>query len=292
YIIIGLFLLVSMSIVVLPRPSGAASGEPAAVASPAAPLVGPNPTPLIAPSQAAEQRATLAQGSLKFSRPGHTPTALGDGRVLIVGGENQDGPLARAEILDPSSQTVKSGPNSVIPRSHHTATSLPDGRVIVIGGSGSSGPLDSTEVYDPVRNKFSVGPRLLRARVGHTATLLDDGRILVTGGRSDNTAEILAPLAGAPVLLDEAMTASRSFHSAVLMKDGNVLIAGGISSDKKALESAEVCIIGTMTFAAVSKPMYIRRVRPLMRTLPDGKIQVIGGDPDGSMELYDPESKG
>jgi hypothetical protein len=76
------------------------------------------------------------------------------------------------------------------------------------------------------------------------------------------------------------------------MKDGNVLIAGGISPDKKGLETAEIFDTRLLTSAPVSKPMYIRRVRPLMRSLPDGKVQVIGGDPDGTMELYDPESRG
>jgi hypothetical protein len=309
YIVVGLFLLVSMSIVVLPRPSGAAGGEPAAAPLSTTPLAG---APLAASgasssnvkslaadsisvnfkSLAAEHSATLGQASLKFARRGHTATALADGRVLIVGGENEDGPVRRAEIVDPSSQAIKSGPNSVIARTHHTATSLPDGRIVIIGGSGSHGPLDSIEVYDPARNRFSAGPSLRRARTGHTATLMADGRVLVTGGRSDNSAEIVDPSGAASSLLDAVMTTSRSFHSAIVMKDGNVLIAGGISPDKKGLESAEIFDTRLLTSAAVSKPMYIRRVRPLMRSLPDGKIQVIGGDLDGSMELYDPESRG
>src|SRR5215470_2800695 len=299
YIIVGLFLLVSMSIVVLPRQSGAAGSEPAAVLSSTPPPAslnhksqGAESASLNPNSQAAGQRATLGQASLKFARRGHTATALADGRVLIVGGENEDGPVRRAEILDPLSQAIKSGPNSVIPRTHHTVTSLPDGRIVIIGGSGSHGPLDSTEVYDPARNKFSVGPSLRRARTGHTATLMADGRVLVTGGRSDNSAEIVDPDGAASSLLDAVMTTSRSFHSAALMKDGNVLIAGGISPDKKGLETAEIFDTRLLTSAAVSKPMYIRRVRPLMRSLPDGKVQVIGGDQDGTMELYDPESRG
>jgi len=299
YIIVGLFLLVSMSICVLPRPSGAAGSEPGAVPSSTTTPASPNaksqaaePASLNPQSQAAEQRATLGQASLKFARRGHTATALADGRVLIVGGENEDGPVRRAEILDPSSQAIKSGPNSVIPRTHHTVTSLPDGRIVIIGGSGSHGPLDSTEVYDPARNKFSVGPSLRRARTGHTATLMADGRVLVTGGRSDNSAEIVDPDGAASSLLDAVMTTSRSFHSAALMKDGNVLIAGGISPDKKGLETAEIFDTRHLTSAAVAKPMYIRRVRPLLRSLPDGKVQVIGGDQDGTMELYDPESRG
>jgi hypothetical protein len=299
YIIVGLFLLVAMSIVVLPRPSGAAGGEPASALSSTTAPASLNFKSLAADSisvnfksLAAEQKATLGQVSLKFARRGHTATALADGRVLIVGGENEDGPVRRAEILDPSSQAIKSGPNSIMSRTHHTATSLPDGRIVIIGGSGSHGPLDSTEVYDPARNRFSVGPSLRRARTGHTATLMADGRVLVTGGRSDNSAEILDPAGAASSLLDAVMTTSRSFHSAALMKDGNVLIAGGISSDSKGLETAEIFDTRLLTSAAVSKPMYIRRVRPLMRSLPDGKVQVIGGDLDGTMELYDPESRG
>src|SRR5439155_8626401 len=34
--------------------------------------------------------------------------------------------------------------------------------------------------------------------------------------------------------------------------------------------------------------MRIGRVRPHLRVLPDGKVQIIGGSDDGSMEIYDP----
>src|SRR2546422_182665 len=40
---------------------------------------------------------------LQVARLGHTATVLGDGRILIVGGENASGPVGQAEIFDPAS---------------------------------------------------------------------------------------------------------------------------------------------------------------------------------------------
>ena len=42
---------------------------------------------------------------LNIERRGHTATLLEDGKVLIVGGDNQSGIVNQVELLDPASQT-------------------------------------------------------------------------------------------------------------------------------------------------------------------------------------------
>ena len=42
--------------------------------------------------------------------------------------------------------------------------------------------------------------------------------------------------------------------------------------------------------ADLASPMKISRVQPVLRVLSDGKVQVIGGDDAGSMEMFNPEA--
>ncbi|MGE5060335.1 MAG: Kelch repeat-containing protein, partial [Betaproteobacteria bacterium] len=114
---------------------------------------------------------------LNIERRGHTATLLEDGKVLIVGGDNQSGMISQAEIFDPASQGVSLSAASIVARTDHTATKLPDGRVMVIGGQGQNGSLTSTEIYDPMTASFTSGPSLTTPRSGHTSTVLLDGKI-------------------------------------------------------------------------------------------------------------------
>ena len=130
----------------------------------------------------AQTPATWTQvGDLIQGRAGHTATRLADGKILIIGGENQSGPVGQSEIFDPASATFSSSGTLVVPRSDHSATLLSDGRVLVVGGRNQSGLLNSTEIFDPATNSFSSGPSLNVARAGHSATILSelsDGKIL------------------------------------------------------------------------------------------------------------------
>ena len=67
----------------------------------------------------------------------HTATLLIDGRVLVVGGENQRGSLSGTEIWDPKKKTWTYAVPMKRQRSCHTATLLPDNRVLIAGGRRS-----------------------------------------------------------------------------------------------------------------------------------------------------------
>ena len=98
--------------------------------------------------------------SLNVERAGHSATWLGDGRILIAGGENAGGALSAAELYDPVTQRFALTGSLVVPRAEHTATVLADGRVLITGGRHGAAPpsaanptattpLASTEVFDP-----------------------------------------------------------------------------------------------------------------------------------------------
>jgi Galactose oxidase, central domain len=80
-------------------------------------------------------------------RRGHTATALGNGKILVAGGQNLSGALSDVAIFDSATGTFTATVRLLTPRAEHTATRLGDGRIFLIGGRGTE-PLTSTEFYD------------------------------------------------------------------------------------------------------------------------------------------------
>ena len=139
-------------------------------------------------------------GSLTTARRQHTATMLPNGKVLVVGGQNDQGRLATTELYDPASGLwTTTGPLNNA-RYKHTATLLPNGKVLVAGGTGSSGVLSSAELYDPATGTWTVTGSMTAARQWHTATLLPNGKVLVAGGTGSggalSSAELYDPTTG------------------------------------------------------------------------------------------------
>jgi hypothetical protein len=242
---------------------------------------------------AAKQGKNGGAGSaeLNIARKGHTASKLSNGRVIIVGGENDGGPVQASEVYDPESHAFSLSAKLSTARAGHTASKLEDGRILIVGGHNQNGGLKSSELFDPGVNEFSRGPSLSRARSGHTATVLADGRLLIVGGDAGGTAEILDPGTMKFKRLDSRLGVPRSSHSAILLKSGRVLIAGGLSPDGVELRSGEVFDPVSLEFGATRNSMFGARTRPTLHELPDGKVQVIGGDDERSMEMFNAEGQ-
>ena len=85
--------------------------------------------------------------SMAFRRQFHTATLLADGRVLIVGGLDENNlPLTTAELYDPATGRFTTTGSSGTGRSSHAAIRLPDGRVLITGGLNAG---SSAELYIP-----------------------------------------------------------------------------------------------------------------------------------------------
>ena len=237
-------------------------------------------------SQPVLQQLKKADLQLSIPRRNHTATSLKDGRLLFIGGENADGEIRKAEVLDAQTGTVASAGSVRFGRANHSATLLDDGRVLIVGGTRRGAELTSTEIFDPVSGAFSKGPDLIKARAAHSATRLSDGKILVLGGRLDRTAEIYDPATSTFTLLKSQTNALRVGHSAVSLSDGKVFIAG--STDFYDGDTAETFDPIAGSFTPTKNWMQVNRVRPELRVLPDGKIQVIAGDSRGSIEIFEP----
>jgi len=106
------------------------------------------------------QAQIVGSALLNVERRAHTATLLNDGRVLIVGGDNQNGFIAQSEVFDPVAQASLLGASLANARTDHSATKLADGRVLIIGGRGQSGTLTGTEIFDPMTASFNAGPSM------------------------------------------------------------------------------------------------------------------------------------
>ena len=281
--VLALILSVAVAAMTLGTTSSSAGTFGQVLLAKAAAIIGVNAT---AGTHALDsENAIEPEGSsLATERRGHTATRLQDGRVLVAGGENSTGALNGTEVFDPAAGTFSAAGNMSSARVDHTATLLADGRVLIAGGRNSDGALATTEIFDPSNGTFAGGASLSVARAGHSATLFADGRIFIAGGDANGTAEVWSSsLSGSTVV--GSMSGARSMHSAALMQDGRVLLVGGRDGNGNGLNTGE--IYGP-EFSTIPKTLKLARVRPHLRVLFDGKVQIIGGNDDRSMEIYDP----
>jgi hypothetical protein len=250
------------------------------------------------PSASAALGEFTATGSMSAARGWPTVARLKDGRVLVMGGWDNAGALATAELYDPTTGTFTPAGSMPVRRGLATATLLDDGRVLVVGGQDEQATfLSSAELYDPATGTFSPTPSMAFARNNHTATKLADGRVLITGGWDTHdsitaSAEVYDPATGRFSQTGSMMT-ERACHSAALLSNGRVLIAGGQNLDYT-LGSAELYDPASGTFTQTGS-LQVARVNAPAVALASGRVLIAGGDGGGGVairlaEIYDPTS--
>lgn len=228
---------------------------------------------------ARQWRATAQMGQ---RRTWHTATAIGGGRVLVVGGEeDQNRMLATAELYDRGAEAWTPVTAMSEARHRHTATLLRDGTVLVAGGSYFD-TFASTEIYDPAANSWRRGPDMNGRRRWHTATLLPDGKVLVVGGYGPDsvpvtTAELYDPATGRWSSTG-SMSVGRVAHTATLLPDGTVMVTGGldVNFSQPPLASTEIYDPATGIWTRRGD-LNFARVNHTATLLGDGRVVLLGG---------------
>lgn len=243
-------------------------------------------------------------GSMSVYRYLQSATLLADGRVLMIGGTDQnvnfsDATRRTAELYDPNTGVFSTTGSMLKVRVQPVATRLHDGRVLVLGGTNEGGSVPSmdksAELYDPTAGTFTPTGSMAVARGAPTATRLSDGKVLVLGGNPVGpsalalaSAEIYDPASGvfSPT---GSMHRSRSHPVATPLLDGRVLVTGGDPSGAIPGPDAEVFdpATGRFTSLALTLPGDIGRQAVLLH---DGRVLLLGGTgiETDAAEVFDP----
>jgi N-acetylneuraminic acid mutarotase len=226
---------------------------------------------------------------LTIPRASPAVIVLGDGDILVIGGQAADGPTATTEIFDMEISKWKPGPTMNNRRVGHTATLLKDGNVLIVGGDTGSGASASAELLDTGVSVSSPLPSMTFARSGHAAVLLEDGNVLVTGG-TDWAKGIWKQ---AELYVAEthswrpagSMSSGRLFLTMHLLHDGTALAIGGDTN-----QTSERYNASTNSWFGVSKMLSQRSYSSSAIVV--GKVLVAGGIVNNelvnSSEMYDP----
>ncbi len=253
----------------------------------------------IQPLPAQIQGQWASTGGLQSAREFNAQVLLATGKVLSVGGVDNNGNLlASAELFTSGLGAWTLTGSMAQGRELFPAIPLANGKVLVSGGAGAGGTvLGAAELYDPTAGTWSAAGSLSVARFGHTATLLQSGKVLVTGGctSSDCSAETaeseLYDPASNSWSTTGSLNAARYYHAAVRLQTGKVLVIGGSTGSVTASCELYDPSLGTWSGAAsMNAPRYLNPAT----LLPDGKVLVTGGTtsryPINSAELYDPSA--
>lgn len=227
---------------------------------------------------------------------------LPDGRILIAGGSDANGPTAGVDIFN-TDGTWSSAPAMISPRVHQACAVLPGGQVLAAGGLTTGNAItNSAELFNLSANAWTQLPAMTQARAGATASLLPDGRVLLGAGQTSsgpsNTLEIFDPKSQT-FSFAGILSAARQDAAATVLHDGRVLIVGGTGPDANGNPTvlASSDIYDPFTGSVSSGPaLNLARSKHSATTQLDGKVVVIGGN-DGSndlasIEVYDPAAGG
>jgi hypothetical protein len=252
--------------------------------------------------------ATSGTATMQDERYEATATLLGNGLVLVTGGQKASGgspAVASADLFDPTNEGfVVATPSAMnVARSGHTASLLADGKVLIAGGQNSQNSgattVSSAEIYDPASNSFGavLASSMNQPRFRHTATVLSDGRVLLVGGAGSNkSVDLFSHANNTFTTATGSLQQQRTAHTATLLSDGTLLLVGGTAG---VAPLAEVGVISanTVAFTATTGAAAVSRNSHTATLLPNGLVLIAGGytgagssSPTNSAELYDPHA--
>ncbi|WP_338867664.1 kelch-like protein [Myxococcus stipitatus] len=244
-------------------------------------------------------------------RDDHAAVTLPDGRVLLIGGrDDQTMELASTRFWEPGPRRFVPGPPLLTARSRPTAVVLRDGAVLVLGSDhdhdierGTRAELlrPGSEAWEPAGQTvrlFHVGPVCVSGEHVIIAGGRDNGMgFAVIDGQHlapplDRNTEVWEPEGRTWSTTPHPLNESRDEASGVTLRDGRVLVVGGWLGGET-LASAEVFDPRTRRWSATGS-LDIARSGFALIALPDGRAAVLGGirsnpsEETSAVELWDP----
>ncbi|MBN2491423.1 MAG: hypothetical protein JXQ29_11300 [Planctomycetes bacterium] len=230
--------------------------------------------------------ASARVGDLVTPRTGHVARTLGDGTVLIVGGDWM-GATPTAELYSPTAQTFQSLGPVPFTLSGATATVLRapgtgHEYVLIAGGLGSSGPSSQAMLYDAWNRTFVALPAMKRARYQAAAVAFSAaGAVLITGGQdaqySDQDHAELFLLATRQFYDWGRMVRPRAGHAMTALDATHALVLGGGSTPDMCREIEVFSGLGrTAQLLPPPLRLHLPRSHFEVATQPDGSVVVAG----------------
>ncbi|MBZ0152544.1 MAG: hypothetical protein K8J09_13540 [Planctomycetes bacterium] len=250
---------------------------------------------------------TVSPGpSMGTARALHSAITLNNGKVLVIGGADQNGnPLASCELYDPVTNSFAPTGSMGTPRVLFGACKLANGNVMVAGGTSALQPdvttavtstLNTAEIYNATTGTWSNANNIGGYRLGPALTLLPNNNVMVSGGVqigfflgvplsavSTTAVQFWNPSngnwSGGPAMLQ-----GRAGHqyNQVTLANGRVLMTGGVyvpsllgATSAAPVSNAEYYNPTNNTWTSVN--MTTARALHTADLLPDGRVAVCGG---------------
>lgn len=216
------------------------------------------------------------------SRIFHTATLLPNGKVLIVGGQNDaDLRIRDVDLYDPATNALTHVSKTGLARSGHKAMLLSSGKVLVIGGYFDD-PGERAERYSPSTDSWETLSDHSPYFSGGSATLLPNGKILtVTGARYSTYCNLYDPetLVRSDTGCIDSFGSPRATGESsadIVLGNGKVLLVGGWSYNGTT-DGASLFDPATNSWSSAGAMPQGKRTQPTLVALRDGSILVIGG---------------
>ncbi len=248
------------------------------------------------PADAQSASSTLNRwtrtADLSAARSQACAAVLKDGRLLVVGGLGDRGPVGNADIYAASGVFTPTAPMNQA-RARAACATLPDGRVLVSGGNDGTASLDTAEIYNPSAGTWQPAGNLATAREGHQMAITSWGDVWVAGGTSNGAITGALELFSAATLQFRQQGSLQTPRNEFAMAAaGRMLVIAGGTDGNTVLSSVEIFdgALGSMTVAGA---LNVARKDFAAAALLDGTILMAGGvDINGatlsSTEIFDP----
>ena len=242
--------------------------------------------------------------NMSTARVLHSTVRLNDGRVLIIGGADQNANvLSSCEIYNPATNSFSSTGSMGTPRVLFGACLMDDGRVMVAGGTNAldsnvlnvvNGVLRSAEIYNPTTGSWSGTQNIGGYRLAPALTRLSNNRVLVSGGvqigyffgipTSASSTTNCQRWTNGSWSSAAGMSQGRAGHqyNQVRLNDGRILMTGGVdvpsllgATNAAPISGAEAYNPSSNSWQTVNMP--VSRALHSATVLADGRVAVCGG---------------